>query len=104
MPIEFKRHGIRKIKKSNEFLNHYIQKYNQQFALQLDNSKNVFQMQEDLEKLDTILAIIAPRKIQSGYFIKYNNKKHFPYYSNGEKKLFNKNVKCLVIKTLAGSL
>ena len=61
-------------------------------------------MQEDLEKLDTILAIIAPRKIQSGYFIKYNNKKHFPYDSNGEKKLFNKNVKCLVIKTLAGSL
>ena len=43
-------------------------------------------MQEDLEKLDTILAIIVPRKIQGGCFIKYNNKKHFPYNSNGEKK------------------
>ena len=68
MPIEFKRHGIRKIEQANEFLNHYIQKYNQQFALQLDKSKNVFQMQENLKKLDTILAIITPRKIQSGYF------------------------------------
>lgn len=104
LPIEFKRHGIKKIEQANEFLNHYIQKYNQQFALQLDNSKNVFQMQEDLEKLDTILAIIAPRKIQNGCFIKYNNKKYFPYDSNGEKKLFNRNVKCLVIKTLTGSL
>ena len=104
LPIEFKRHGIRKIEQANEFLNYYIQKYNQQFALQLDNRKNVFQMQEYLEKLDTILAIIAPRKIQSGCFIKYNNKKYFPYDSNGDKKLFNKNVKCLVIKILTGSL
>ena len=47
-------------------------------------------MQEDLEKLDTILAIIAPRKIQSCCFIKYNNKKHFPYDSNGEKNFLIK--------------
>ena len=38
------------------------------------------------------------------YLLKYNNKKYFPYDSNGEKKLFNKNIKCLVIKTLTGSL
>ena len=38
------------------------------------------------------------------YLLKYNNKKYFPYDSNGEKKLFNKNIKCFVIKTLTGSL
>lgn len=104
LTIEFIRNDIKKIEQANEFLIYYLQKYNQQYALQLNGTKNVFQKQEDVEKLDSILAVLAHRVVQNGCFIKFKNKKYFPYNSDGEKQLFRGGTKCLVIKTLSGQL
>jgi hypothetical protein len=50
LPIELRLAGISSIEQANEFLNSYIKKFNDQFALQVDHIKSVFEKQPDIEK------------------------------------------------------
>ena len=55
------------------------------------------------EKINYILAVLTPRKIDNGNSIKYINKYYQPYL-NDKLKCFMPKTKCLVIEAFDGSL
>ena len=67
LPVELRLNNVSSIEEANEFLNYYTKKFNKQFALPIDNIKSVFEMQPDNEKINLILAVLSPRKIDRGY-------------------------------------
>ena len=55
------------------------------------------------EKINYTLAILTPRKIDNGNYIKYQNKYYQPYL-NDALKCFTPKTECLVIKAFNGDL
>ena len=78
LPIELRRAHITDIESANEFLKSYLKKFNDQFALHLNTTKSVFEAQPSLEKINCTLAVLSPRKIDSGHSIRYKNKIYIP--------------------------
>lgn len=95
---ELKRNKITSIKQANEFLKSYLPKFNNEFALHLNDTNNVFELQPCKEDINNILAVIEERKIDKGNCFKYYNKYYFPINENGEKLYFKAGTECLVIK------
>ena len=58
---ELRLEKIETIEQANEYLPIYIQKFNEQFALKIDNNKNVFENQ--LEKIYTSIRTSMKEKI-----------------------------------------
>ena len=104
LPVELRLNGITSIEEANEFLKSYTQKFNCQFALPINNTKSVFEVQPSLEKINTILAILSSRKIDNGCCIKYNNKYYIPTNNNGKPVHYRKGTHVLVIKAFDGEL
>ncbi|NEU06670.1 MULTISPECIES: ISNCY family transposase [Clostridium] len=104
LPIEFRLAGICTIEQANEFLNSYIKEFNDQFALQIDNIKSVFETQPDIEKINLILAVIAERKIDNGSCIKYKNEYYIPTNSHGIAVHYHKGISGLVINSFDNQL
>lgn len=48
LPIELHLSNVTSIEEANKFLNHYVKKFNKQFALPFNNVKSVFEMQPKL--------------------------------------------------------
>lgn len=102
--VEMRLKGISTIDQANEFLNHYIKKFNEKFALPIDNIKSVFEKQPNVEKINLTLAVLVGRKIDNGHCIKFNNKYFKPVNSNGNPVFYYKGTHCLVIKAFNGEL
>lgn len=102
--IELRLAGISTIEQANEFLNHYIKKFNKQFALPIDNIKSVFETQPNNEKINLTLAILAERKIDNGHCIKFEKKYFKPINSNGNPVYYYKGTSCMVIKAFDAQL
>lgn len=102
--IEMRLAGISTIDQANEFLNHYIKKFNEKFALSIDNIKSVFEKQPDNEKINLTLAVLVGRKIDNGHCIKFEKKYFKPINSNGIPAHYYKGTDCLVIKAFNGEL
>ena len=98
LPIELKLAGIHTIDEANLFLIDYIKKYNKRFALQLHPSKTVFEKQPTDSKINTTLAILAQRKVDSGHSIKYKNKYYIPQTKNASPVHFKRGTDVLVIE------
>lgn len=95
---------IASVEEANEYLKIFIPKYNAQFALQEDNTKNVFDKQVDEKKINLILAVLTPRIVDSGHSIQFK-KKHYRFVnSRGTPIFFGKGTKCMVLEALDGSL
>ena len=95
---------ISTIDEANEFLSTYIKRFNDKFALCINNSKSVFENQPSTEKINLILAILCKRVVDSEHSIRYN--KHYYRFINrvGTQIYFNKGTKCVVIKAFDGNL
>lgn len=104
LPIELRLAGITTIEQANEFLPSYLKKFNAQFALNRNCIKSVFEEQPDHEKIDQILAVLSPRKIDAGHCIKFKNKYYKLMDSKGSRVDFYKGTPALVIQTLSGKL
>lgn len=74
LPIELRLAGATTLAQANEFLNHYIKKFNAMFALTIDNTKSVFEKQPSDDKINLILAVLANRKVDCGHSVKFNRK------------------------------
>lgn len=102
--IEMRLAGISTIDQANEFLNHYVKKFNEKFALPIDNIKSVFEKQPNNEKINLTLAVLVGRKIDNGHCIKFEKKYFRPINSNANPAHFYKGTDCLVIKAFNDEL
>lgn len=104
LPIDLRNAGVTTTEQANEFLNSYIKKFNDKFALPIDNIKSVFEMQPSDEKINLTLAILADRKIDTGHSIKFD-KLHFkPMDDMGLPVYYHKGTSVIVIKAFDGNI
>ncbi|HHT97206.1 MAG TPA: ISNCY family transposase [Clostridiales bacterium] len=99
LPIELRLAGISTIDEANVFLNSYIKKYNDKFALPINYNKSVFIPQPNSETINNTLAVIAERTIDSGHCIRFNKEYYKTMDSRGLQVHYLKGTKGLVIKT-----
>ena len=85
------------------FLLDYCTRFNEQFALPINNTKNVFENQPSNEEINYTLAIITPRQFDSGSSIRYQNK-YWQAYDNDKLVPFKNKTKALVIKAYDGQM
>ena len=104
LPVEFRRASITSIEQANKFLNSYIKEFNKQFALQLNDSKSVYETQPSIKKINNILAVLNNRVIDNGHSIKYNNNYYIPIDKDRNPKYFKPKTKCLVIDSFDDNL
>lgn len=74
LSVEMRIAGINSIEKANLFILDYCKWFNEQFALPINNTKNMFENQPSIEKINYTLAILTPRVFDGGCSIKYQNK------------------------------
>ena len=103
LPVEMRIAGVNSIEEANLFILDYCEKFNEQFALPINDTKNVFEKQPSLEEINYTLAILTPRVFDNGCSIKYQNK-HWQAYDNGVLVPFKKKTKALVIKAYNGQM
>lgn len=104
LPVELKYARIPNIEDANKFLNSYIKKFNDQFTLQLNTTKSVYEKQPDIEELNHTLAVLSPRKIDAAHCIRFKNRYYLPTSNEGAKRYFNNKTDCMVIEAFDGSL
>lgn len=104
LPIELRRAHITDIVSANEFLKSYLKKFNDIFALHLNTNKSVFEMQPSLEKINCTLAVLSPRKVDSGHSIRFKNKIYLPVSENGIPAYVKNKMTCMVIEAFDGNL
>ena len=101
---ELRLNNITTIDEANKYLLEvFIPYFNNRFALDYKKFPSVFEESPTKEKINYILAILTPRKIDNGNSIKFKNKYYQPYL-NDEIKCFMPKTNCLVIKAFNGDL
>ena len=101
---EFRLNGITTIEEANKYLIEvFIPKFNKKFAMDYNKFPSVFEEAPSKEKINYILAVLTPRKIDNGNAIKYHNKYYQPYLDNAIK-CFKPHTEVLVIKAFNGQL
>lgn len=104
LPVELKYAHITTIEDANEFLKSYIKKFNDQFALQLNTTKSVYEKQPNIEEINQALAILSPRKIDNAHCIRFKNKYYLPTSDKGAKFYFGNRTDCMVIEAFDKNL
>ncbi len=104
LPLELRLTGATTLEQANIFLNSYIKKYNAKFALPINNSKSVFETQPGDEKINLLLAILTPRKVDNGHSIRFNKEYYKLLDSSGYPVYYHKGTSCMVIKAFDGNL
>ncbi len=104
LPIELRLRGITTIEAANEFLKYHLKEFNAKFALPLNGIKSVFEMQPSNEKINLILAVLAPRTVDSGHCIQFQKKYYRMLDKNGEQVHYRKGTKAMTIQAFDGSL
>jgi len=104
LPVLFRLAGVTTIDQANAFLNSYIKKHNDQFALPLDNIKSVFEEQPSDEKINLTLAVIANRKVDNGHCIRFNKNYFKPVNEIGAPVYYHKGTPATIIQAFDGNL
>jgi len=101
---ELRLNNITDINSANDYLiNVFVPKFNKKFALDYHKFKSVFEKAPNENKINCILAVLTPRKIDNGNSIKYYGKYYQPYFAD-QLKCFKPKTECLVIKAFNGDL
>ena len=103
LPIEMRLAGINTIEEANLFLLDYCEKFNKQFALPINNTKNVYEKQPSIEEINYTLAILTPRVFDNGSSVKYQ-KKYWQAFKDNKLVPFKNKTKALVIKAMDGQM
>lgn len=96
---ELRLEKIETIEQANEYLAEYIQKFNAKFALNIDDSKNVFENQLTKEEINLNLSVLSKRKVDSGCCISYKNVYYRLEDEKGELRNFRKGTEVTVIQS-----
>ena len=104
LPLELRLAGATTLEQANIFLNSYIKEYNAKFALPIDNSKSVFETQPEDERINLILAVLTPRKVDNGHCIRFNKEYYKLLDCSGHPVYYHKGTSCMVIKAFDGNL
>ena len=104
LPVELRRAHITDIESANKFLKSYLKKFNDMFALHLNTTKSVFETQPSIEKINRTLAVLSPRKIDSGHSIRFQNRLYLPVTENGTSVYLKNRTDCMVIEAFDGNL
>ena len=100
LPQELRTAKIKTIEDANKFLDSYLIKFNNRFALHRKNISSVFESQPSKEIINLNLAILTKRKFDSGSSIKFHNKYYQAFNSTSSMVYnFRKGTEALVIKT-----
>ena len=91
-------HNVTSIDEANSLITSFIQEYNEKFALQIQDNKNVFVKQLSEEKINLILAVLSRRTIDSGHSVRFKNKFYKLVNSKHTQIFFAKGTKCMVIE------
>jgi transposase len=102
--IELRLAGVTTIEQANEFLKHYLKKFNERFGLSIDYNKSVFEKQPSNSEINLLLAVITDRKIDSGHCIRFNNKYYKTVDTDNKPVYHKKGTEALVIKAFDGNL
>ena len=104
LTVELRLANISTINEANEFLKHYIKVFNEQFALHIDNTKNVFELQPDDKQINLILSVLTRRTIDSGHSIKFKKKYYQTLTPSGYPVYYIQKTPCMVIEAFDGNL
>lgn len=99
LPVELRLAGVTNLKTANEFLNSYIKEFNAKFALPFQNTKSVFEVQPEHERIKQILAVLTERTVDSGHCIRFHNHYYRMIGQSGMQIHFRKGTKCMVVQT-----
>lgn len=96
---ELKLNGITNIDDANKYLTEvFVPNFNKRFAIDYKMFKSAFENSPSFEKINYILAVLTPRKIDNGNAIKFKNKYYQPFLNN-ELKCFTPKIEVLVIES-----
>jgi transposase len=98
LPVLMRLAGVTTVERANAFLNHYIKEHNAKFALTSYNIPSVFEKQPDPEKINLTLAVLAPRKVDAGHSVRFENKYFKTVARSGIEACFRKGTDGLVVK------
>ena len=105
LPQELRTAKIHSLEQANQFLQAYLKEFNKRFALQYNNTTSVFEDKPSIDTINKTLAILTPRKFDSGSAIKYKNNFYIPVKGNLDNiQCFRKGVEGLVIQTFDNKL
>ena len=95
---------ITTIEQANTFLVDYIPQYNQQFALEIQDTMDIFEKPPSVESLNTILARFDYRVMDTGHAIKYHNKTYKLFGTQGKPIYLRPKTRIMVIEAKDGTL
>ena len=104
LPIELRRANVASIEEANEFLKSYLEKYNNQFALQLNITSSVFEAQPNESDINNYLSVLSERTVDRGHTIKFKNKVYIPSKKDGSSICLQEGMKVLMIETFDNRL
>lgn len=83
LPVEFKLAGINSLEAANNFLQSFIEIYNQKFAALPENSEPAYRKLPESINLDYILCVKEPRTVLNGSVFSLN-KEYYQIVKNGK--------------------
>ena len=95
---------ISTIEQANKFLVDYIPQYNQRFALEIQDTMNIFEKPLPVDSLNTILARFDYRVVNAGHAIKYHNKTYKLFGARGQPIYLRPKTRVMVIEAKNGTL
>jgi len=98
LPIELRLAGVSTIEEANIFLQSYIEEFNKEFALPVNDSKSVFIKQPDIRKINLTLAVLCQRIVDAGHCVKHSNKYYRMLDAQGNQVHYRKGTKVLFIQ------
>ena len=104
LPVELRLAGVTGIDEANEFLDHYIDKFNAKFALPVNNTRSAFETQPSDEQINLILAVLTERTVDSGHCIQFMKKHYRMLDVRGMQVHYRKGTKVMVIRAFDGNL
>lgn len=104
LPVELRIAGVTTIEQANIFLESYLKKFNDEFSLPINDTKNAFDAQLSIDEINRTLAIINKRVIDAGHSVKYRNRYYRLLTENKVASYFPKGTNVLIIKCFDGVL
>lgn len=102
---ELRLKGINNIIDANKYLiETFIPNFNLKFSIDLKSVESVMTDSPNEDNINLILAILSPRKFDSGSAIKYENNYYQACDENGNLMCFKNKTECLVIKSYTKEL
>lgn len=103
LPFELKEAGVTTLEQANEFLNSYIKKFNEQFAI-CNGIPNCWAKQVTKEQIDMSLVTFAQRVVDCGNGIRIYNKYYGTFDAYGNQIFIKPKTKVSVITMMNGSV